>query len=94
VKTQTALLLVVVGIGTFVVTEIRKPVADTIQIRKKYYGKPKSGEGKPTEFWSPNFLGRFYQSAVTGERESQSGSTQRLHWRRGHIKSQPHGPRH
>ena len=55
--------------------------------------KPKSGDGKPMEFWSPNFLGRLYQSAVAGEGESRSASTQRLHWRRGHIKAQPHGPR-
>jgi hypothetical protein len=32
--------------------------------------------------------------AVAGERASQSASTQRLHWRRGDIKSQPHGPHH
>jgi hypothetical protein len=56
--------------------------------------KPKSGEGgKPTEFWSPNFLGRLYQSAVSDEVET-GGLTQRPHWRRGHIKSQPHGRRH
>jgi hypothetical protein len=55
--------------------------------------KPKSGQGKPTEFWSPNFLGRLYQSAVVGGRGSHSSPTQRLHWRRGHSKSQPHGPR-
>jgi hypothetical protein len=62
--------------------------------RREKLRKPKSGHGKPTEFWSPNFLGRLYQSAVVGEDPNRSGSTQRLHWRRGHIKSQPHGPRH
>jgi hypothetical protein len=30
--------------------------------------KPKAGIGKPTEFWSSNFLGRLYESAVAGER--------------------------
>ena len=40
--------------------------------------KPKSGEGKLLEFWSPNFLGRLYQSTVA-EAETRSGSTQRLH---------------
>jgi hypothetical protein len=29
--------------------------------------KPKSREGKPTEFWSPNFLDRLYQSPIAGE---------------------------
>jgi hypothetical protein len=56
--------------------------------------KPKSGHGKPTEFWSPNFVGRIYQSASAAEAGNRSGPTQRLHWRRGHIKSQPHGPGH
>ena len=56
--------------------------------------KPKSGDGKPTEFRSPNFLGRLYQSTVAGEAGIRDTSTQRLHWRRGHIKSQPHGPHH
>ena len=54
--------------------------------------KPKSGEEKPTEFWSPNFLSRLYKSANLTEAGHRSGPTQRLHWRRGHTKSQPHGP--
>ncbi|MGA8658869.1 MAG: hypothetical protein WB586_22275 [Chthoniobacterales bacterium] len=54
--------------------------------------KPKSDEGKPTEFWSPNFLGRLYQSATSDESET-GALTQRPHWRRGYIRSQPHGPR-
>jgi hypothetical protein len=54
---------------------------------------PKSGIGKPTEFWSPNFLGRVYRPAIKADMGPGPGSTQRLHWRRGHIKSQPHGPR-
>jgi hypothetical protein len=49
--------------------------------------KPKSGDGKPTEFWSPNFLGRIYQPAVASEGNTRGAATQRLHWRRGHIKS-------
>ena len=56
--------------------------------------KPKSGEGKPIEFWSPNLLGRLYQSAFGSEAGNHSASAQRLHWRRGHIKFQPHGPGH
>jgi hypothetical protein len=56
--------------------------------------KPKSGEGKPLKFWSPNFLGRLYQSTLATEAGNRSASTQRMHWRRGHIKSQPHGLGH
>ena len=47
--------------------------------------------GHSSEFWSPN-LGRLYQSAISGEVETGE-LTQALHWRRGHMKSQPHGPR-
>jgi hypothetical protein len=53
--------------------------------------KPNSDNGRPTEFWSPNFLGRLYQSAIASEAGNHRPSTQRLHWRRGHIKSQPDG---
>jgi len=56
--------------------------------------KAKTKDGRPTEFWSPNFLGRLYQSATLTEAGNRSGPTQRLHWRRGHIKSQPHGLGH
>jgi hypothetical protein len=52
----------------------------------------RQGLANPTEFWSPNFLGRLYRSAFSSEVET-SGLTQRPHWQRGHIKSQPHGPR-
>ena len=45
--------------------------------------KPKSEEGKPTEFWSPNFLGRLYQSTIANEAGNRSAPTQRLHWRCG-----------
>jgi hypothetical protein len=31
--------------------------------------KAKSGEGRPLEFWSPNFLGRLFQSTIAGEQE-------------------------
>jgi hypothetical protein len=55
--------------------------------------KPKSGEGKPLEFWSPNFL-CLYQLTVAGEAPNHNALTQWLHWRRGHIKSQPHGRHH
>jgi hypothetical protein len=33
-----------------------------------------------------------YRSAISGESET-GALTQRPHWRRGYIKSQPHGPR-
>lgn len=44
-----------------------------------------------TELWSPNVIGRQYQmlrdrTALTG-----THSSPRLHWRRGHLRNQPHG---
>ena len=53
--------------------------------------KPSQGT---KEFWSPNFLGRVYMS-LTDASESEDGASRLLpHWRKGHVKSQPHGPRH
>ena len=52
-------------------------------------GKVKHGRVKH-ELWSPNLIGRGYRTA----RENCGGThaSPRLHWRRGHIRSQPHGP--
>jgi hypothetical protein len=53
--------------------------------------KQKNRSERPKEFWSPNFLGRLYES------ENASGETERhlvAHWRKGHLKSQPHRPKH
>jgi hypothetical protein len=53
--------------------------------------KPKNLTDAPKEFWSPNFLGRVYQSRTEAD---ETGQHLRPHWRKGHIKSQPHGPQH
>jgi len=53
--------------------------------------KQKNRFDRPKESWSPNFLGRLYES------ESVAGETERhlvAHWRKGHLKSQPYGPKH
>ena len=42
--------------------------------------KLKSDEEKPTEFWSPDFLGRLYQSSIANEVGNRGASTQRLNW--------------
>jgi hypothetical protein len=44
--------------------------------RREKLRKPKSGHGKPTEFWSPNFLGRLYQSAVVGKTQIAAARAQ------------------
>lgn len=51
-----------------------------------------SHKGKTrTELWSPNTIGRHYQ--VLRDRTVSTGThaSPRLHWRRGHLRSQPHG---
>src|SRR5271166_6210030 len=53
--------------------------------------KSKKHSEQTLEYWSPNFLGRDYQAT------SETGDTEwhrRAHWRKGHIKTQPYGPRH
>jgi hypothetical protein len=52
--------------------------------------KPKNQADQPVEYWSPNYLGRVYQAETEG---GDLESHQRPHWRKGHLKSQPHGPR-
>ena len=43
------------------------------------------------EYWSPNYLGRVYQSQTQpADREFHL----RPHWRKGHLKSQLYGPNH
>jgi hypothetical protein len=53
--------------------------------------KIKHGRVQYCELWSPNVIGRCYRTL----REDQGGThaSPRLHWRRGHVRSQPHGPR-
>ena len=53
--------------------------------------KPKNPSDSLKEFWSPNFLGRVYQS---GTEPGETGSHLRAHWKKGHLKSQPHGSNH
>lgn len=55
--------------------------------------KPKRLGGQPTEFWSPNILGRGYQPPTEGGAGSDTGhgAKKRLHWRRGHFTHQPYG---
>ena len=50
-------------------------------------------KGKPrSELWSPNIIGAKYR--VLRERTAPTGThaSPRLHWRRGHLRNQAHGP--
>ena len=40
------------------------------------------------EFWSPNIVGRRYRTKIEG---GGSHASPRMHWRRGHFRSQPYG---
>jgi len=53
--------------------------------------KIKHGRVQYCELWSPNLIGRGYRTI----REDLGGThaSPRLHWRRGHVRNQPHGPR-
>jgi len=55
--------------------------------------KIKHGRVKHCELWSPNVIGRGYH-ALRDDREPGGGThaSPRLHWRRGFVRSQPHGP--
>jgi hypothetical protein len=47
----------------------------------------------PSEYWSPNIIGRLYRSPVRSL-ESTQGSSKRPHWVRGYLKNQPYGAKH
>ena len=53
--------------------------------------KIKHGRVKHRELWSANLIGRCYQ-AVREDLEDCTHASPRVHWRRGHVRSQPHGP--
>jgi hypothetical protein len=53
--------------------------------------QPKNRSVRLLEFWSPHYLGRDYK--VHGEPGDPGDRKIRPHWKRGHIKSQPYGPR-
>lgn len=57
--------------------------------------KPKRSRDKPTEFWTPNIIGRSYHPPTEGDVSTAAPGEQghrRMHWRRGHFRQQPHGP--
>ena len=45
------------------------------------------------EIWTPNIIGKDYQIKRSGpSQEGSGGWNVRMHWRRGHLRMQPHGP--
>ena len=54
--------------------------------------KIKHGRVKHCELWSPNVIGRCYRT-VRDDRGGGTHASPRVHWRRGFVRSQPHGPR-
>jgi hypothetical protein len=52
--------------------------------------KPKNRSSPSMEYWSPNYLGRVYRSL---SQDDEAESHLRPHWRKGHLKSQPYGPK-
>jgi hypothetical protein len=50
----------------------------------------KNSRGAAQEFWSPNFLGRTYNSQILRRCDGSSPGV-RPHWKRGHIKTQRYG---
>ncbi len=46
---------------------------------------------KGTAFWTPNFIGQTYRLPKAVETSTEPYFKLRLHWRRGHWRSQPHG---
>jgi hypothetical protein len=51
----------------------------------------KHGRVKHRELWSANVIGRCYRT-IQDDRGGGTHASPRLHWRRGHVRNQPHGP--
>lgn len=49
-------------------------------------------KGEGPEIWTPNFIGRNYRCKREGPSDG-GGWHVRMHWRRGHMRQQPYGPR-
>lgn len=43
------------------------------------------------ELWSPNVIGRGYRPLRDGTAPTGTHASPRMHWRRGHLRNQPHG---
>lgn len=54
--------------------------------------KMKHGRVKHCELWSANLIGKSYRT-LRDDRGEGTHASPRVHWRRGHVRSQPHGPR-
>ena len=55
--------------------------------------RAKSGKIIKSELWSPNFVGRLYAKRRKEAASRMTGRGVRLHWRRGHMRKQPYGPK-
>jgi len=44
-----------------------------------------------SELWSPNIIGAAYRAARENTAPTGTHASPRLHWRRGHLRNQPHG---
>ena len=53
--------------------------------------KIKHGRVKHHELWSPNVIGRCYRT-LRDDRGGTTHASPRVHWRRGSVRNQPHGP--
>lgn len=89
----------VVAFGTLLALNARPELLETGKLLRKVSGK---GDKPPREFWSPNVIGLKYKAKravakivdlqfVTPSREKGSHASPRMHWRRGHFRSQPVG---
>jgi hypothetical protein len=46
---------------------------------------------KNVEIWTPNIVGKNYRYIKRSDASNGTGTTRRIHWRRGHFRAQPYG---
>ena len=78
-------------VGTLAIMTSRPGLVETQTEPCRKEKKNPKGQITQEELWHPNFIGRSYRmrSEVT---EAGTHASPRMHWRRGHMRDQPHGP--
>lgn len=84
----------VVLFGTFLALNARPHLLTNAFLRKRITPKFPTHEA-PIEYWSPNIIGQLYKNVslrASSVLNSTSHKSPRMHWRRGHFRSQSYGP--
>jgi hypothetical protein len=76
--------------GTFLALNAKPELLEKATLLRTVAAK--HANEKPKQFWYPNIIGRTYRIQQHSKTPGTHASP-RLHWRRGHFRNQPYGPK-